>query len=234
MPMKKLRNRLRPHIQRNHGQPCGAEGCKGTREGGSRHCDRHKMRRRKYGHELGRKILKRDYAGERKWVAGLFASNPEHTGVANAVAWVGRWMDAASNGDKAQPGYVHIARLHRHDVAPLTALIELAAVWLHIYLRRLPDDQRATFALAIALLGLAPKDQAHAYQRQNGVQITYRDAAFNDRKDVGDYIRLHLVPLFVTITRTFEQQQEAERDAQASLSSPFTNAPKRTRRKKAP
>jgi hypothetical protein len=220
---------MRALIHRRAGPPCKVVGCKRPRDPlrAASFCPHHGYRRRCYGHELGRKIPRRDYRETRKWVAELFASNPEHQGVVNATAWIKGWMDKAMAGDKSVPAYVHVARLHRHDVAPLAVLIAVCSVWLHIHLRRLPDDERATFALAVAMLGLAPRDVAKSYTYHYGPESRYREYGANDRKAVGDHIRLHLGPLFVNLVRTLDHEGQAERDAKASLSAPFTTTPKK-------
>jgi hypothetical protein len=220
MPSKN-KTPLRAVIARNH-LPCDVAGCQRMRIGAARHCEPHRERRWRYGHPLGRRIYMKDYAAERKEVAALFAAYPEHPGIRSACKWLRDWIEAAGRGEQV-PGTIHVARVHRYEVPALAVLTELCAVWLHVERHRFPDDQRLTFALAIAMLSLAPRDHLKSWHYKSGERRHYRNYGYDVRKDVGDYIRLNLAALFVNVVRGVEHLHHTEREARASLSAPFTN-----------
>ena len=210
-------------VQRGSHLPCRIPGCKSPRMGATL-CDRHRKFRRKYGDPQGHKLLAKNYTSERRQVAALFAAYPEHPGVLDACRWLRAWLDASIAGDKSQPGYVHVARLHRWEVQPLAILSEVCAVWL--YAQRnphaLPDDQRLTFALAVAMLLLAPKDYLKSWFYKCGERRHYREAGYEDRKAIGDHLRLTLARLLVNVAHTCEERQQQKQKRAQSFGLPFT------------
>ena len=229
MPGQPRAPTMRALVQRNNGRICDVSGCNRPRHGAARHCANHKNTVYRYGDPRARKIEKKEYAAERKEVRTLFDAHPDHSGVRNSIAWLQDLIDRAGQGDSRVPAYVHVARLYRYEVSGRDALIELCALWLFLHRRphALPDDGEAkTFALAVAFLYLAPRDHLKSYHYQcvGGLRERrhYREARHAPRKAIGELLRKQLALLFVNVVRATEQQQQAERDARASLSVPFT------------
>ncbi|MHB8495565.1 MAG: hypothetical protein ACYC9Z_04250 [Casimicrobiaceae bacterium] len=176
-----------------------------------------------YGDPEGRKVFPKDYASERREVAGLFRAFPEHPGVLDACKWLRGWLDASIAGDKSQPGYLHIARLDRWNITPLAILSEVCAVWLYAmrHPHTLPDDQRLTFALAGQALLLAPRDYVKSYHYKSGESRQYREARYEARKAIGDHLRLTLARLLVNVAHTCEERLQQKQNRAASFGLPF-------------
>jgi hypothetical protein len=216
---------LRTRIAQARGRPCAVSGCRrATNTGGlAKVCNHHQKKRRQWGHPLGKKIPAKAYATERKAVAALLDAYPDHQGVKVALDWIANWLQQSAHGDRTQPGYVELARLHRYSVSPRDLLIWTAGVWLYSTRnpRALPDDSRLTFALAVAILRLAPLDQTKEYVYRSGVSTKYRQANRATREAIGNHLRLKLHPLYVQIVQGVENMKRAKREVQAALSVPF-------------
>ncbi len=214
---------MRALVARGAHLPCRIAGCKKPRAGATL-CDSHRKRRWKYGDPEGRKIFPKFYLHERREVAKLFAAYPDHPGLIDACKWLRAWLDASLAGDKSQPGYVHMARLHRWEITPLAILAEVCAVWLyaHRHPHALPDDQRLTFALALQMLLLAPRDYLKSFHYKTGETRYYRESRYAARKEIGDHIRLTLARLFVNVTQACEERLEQKQNRAKSFGLPFT------------
>jgi hypothetical protein len=179
----------------------------------------HDEARRRYGHPLGRRHYRKHYAPERRAVDALFRAFPDHPDVRTACEWIAGWLRAAALGDKSRPGYVHVARLARYDVQPLDVLAEVCAVWLFAMRnpRTLPDDERTTFALAVAMLFLAPRERTATYSYAKGERRVYKDAGHTDRAAIGNALRLTLAPLLVNVVRAIEEREQQQRERAAAF-----------------
>jgi hypothetical protein len=190
-------------------------------------CIGHATRWRNYGNEHGRRIFRKEYREERKAVDALFKKYPTHPGLLQATAWVRSWLDAAAAGERV-PGAVHVARLQRYGVEPRDILAEVCAVfaWERRHPRALPDDGvPLTYAMAIAMLYLVPREQVTAYSYPSGVRRRYKEAGGTTRKEVGDHLRMHLVRLLVNVHQAIEQEQQATKNAALAMSAPFIQSP---------
>lgn len=222
---------LHARVSVNTLQQCTARRCSNRRHGASLYCARHKHRRSRFGHEDGFKIRRPWYAVERKQVQRLFASFPEHEGVRSALAWLVDWQRMSIDGERGCPGGAHMARLKRRNVSPLEILTEACAVYLFSVNKAstLPDDERLTLALAAGVLGLAPRDRVHKFAYETGQKTAYREPATQERKQIGNTLRLKLSPLFVMVAQGVAEQRKLDARAEDALRDPFTHAPQHER-----
>jgi hypothetical protein len=225
MPGKNRAPTLRQLAQRRLHQPCRVPGCKKRRDPSraASYCIGHAARHRHYGSPFGRRIWRKDYAAERKAVDALFRKYPEHPGVLEACAFLRDWLDAAAAGEKV-PGAIHVARLQRYGVEPLTILAEVCAVfaWEQRNPRALPDDGvPLTCAMAIAMLYLVPREQTKAYVYPSGRTLRYKEAGSITRREVGTHLRDNLVRLLVNVWQAIEHEQQQQKNAVLAMSAPF-------------
>ena len=225
MPGKNRAPTLRQLAQRRMHLPCAILGCKRKRDPrvALSHCKPHAEARRRYGHPLGRRIWRHAYKVEREQVDALFRKYPEHPGVLEACAFLRDWLDAAAAGEKV-PGAIHVARLQRYRVSPLTILAEVCAVFA--WERRNPhalhdDGAPLTFALAIAMLYLVPREQTKAYVYPSGRTLRYKEAGSITRREVGEHLRVNLVRLLVNVWQAIEHEQQQQKNAVLAMSAPF-------------
>ncbi len=223
---------IRPKVARNESEQCDIARCERRRHGLTRLCSMHRDRRRSFGHPEARMILPRDYMQERRDVAALFKANPEHPALLAAAAFIQQWLDASAGGDQQQPGFRHLARLHRRGITPMTILAECSAVWLHVDRYQKPDDMRLDFALAVAMLRLAPRDFVKGYQYPSGERRYYRDAGHTDRAAIGDHLRSGLARLFVRIVVACREREERAQQQHAAESAAFVIPTIRKRKQK--
>jgi hypothetical protein len=228
MPSRNRASTMRALAARRSHLPCRVVGCNRPRnpKRAASYCAVHGEARRLYGHELGRRVYRKQYDRERKEVAALFAAFPDHPGVRNASEWLGQVIARAGRGDKSVPAYVALARLHRHDVSPLAALVELCAVYVFAWRNpaALPTDQRLTYGLAVALFRMAPKDAVRTRVYGRTVSHSYRDEGSRDREAVGTLLRTQLAPLFANVASALQEQEQHARDVRASMAHPFSGA----------
>ena len=166
-------------------------------------------------------MLRRYYERERRDVTLFLREHQEHPGIQAALAWIGGWLRASSLRDLDQPGQLHAARLDAHGVTPLAILTECGAVWLYSTRnpRTLPDDARLTFAMAYAVLRLAPHDVRRVYHSARSTTVRYATSTHAVRTAVGDHLRRTLALLLYRIAETIaarSEQMAAMRDAFAA------------------
>jgi hypothetical protein len=218
---------LNEYAAANVRRPCRLSGCSFGRVAFSPFCRSHAARVERYGHPEGRPIDPKEYAFERQSVEKLLATHSEHEGVKSAVQWLQRWLDAAQRGEDV-PGGRDFARLAAHGVLPLSILVESAALFLlaHWSPRRLPDDDRLTFAIGVRALCLAPRERR--YGTLNGKSRYFsRSIGKVARREVGRRIRLNLGPLLVNVSENIDAEREQAKQFTLSLRAPF-NQPQET------
>lgn len=192
------------HFRYTHNAaPCESAGCGARRFGVANYCLSHLRARQAHGHPLGRAIRKCDYASERNRIARLLEEQPEYPGVRAALDWLQSLLTRASYGSGAI-ARDEFRRLAAAGVKPRSLLIEMAAVWAFAreYPNRLPDDARLSFALAAAVLKLAPR-----IVKTGGTERRYHTAGRAVRAELGEALRSRLAPLL------FNLATEAERSA---------------------
>jgi hypothetical protein len=194
-------------------QPCSVPRCTRPRHGLSLFCRSHKDANRSHGHPLGRRIFPREYAVERKEVAALLRTHPNHPGVERALSWLHSMLARGLANDPKLAGRAEYARVARAGVTPAQILEELASVrmFAHRYPRTLPDDARLDFAFSTAVLRLAPRAVERQYSEASK-RKKYAVAPKDERRAIGKAIRKELGLLFYTIA-TEPERALAARDA---------------------
>jgi hypothetical protein len=208
----------------NSKRRCRANGCTSNRCGISPYCRRHHRGNTHHGHPEGRKIDPREYAYEKKLTEAFLKKHAHHEGLQSALRWIDRWLHQASVHE-AVPGQREMARIAEHKVTANAILIEVCSVFLfsRFQPKHLPDDQRLTFGLASAVLGLIPREKR--FGTSNG---KYRYYCVPPRKvakrEVGSRIRLTLGPLLLNVALGIEAELEQQQKDLLALHQPFTLA----------
>jgi hypothetical protein len=139
----------------------------------------------------------------------------------SALKWLQAWLDAATFGEDVA-GAREMQSLAAHGVAPLSILTEAAALFLLSRWdpRKLPDDDRLTFAIGIRVLTLIPRERRFGTLKG---KPRYRSKSIGKvaRREVGRRIRLNLVPLLVNISEAIGAERDQQQQFAVSLSKPF-------------
>ncbi len=202
---------------------CKVSGCSRHRRGLGHWCNFHTGRSQRYGSPLGSVLRKKAYEVEYEQVRGLIAKHPTHAGVQSAVAWIGEWLSDAALGNVV-PGQADMRRLSHHNVSPLQILTTASAIFAYHCRepRRLPDDaDRLTFAIARAVLLLAPLDYRTSYLSGKPKSIC-RPLKATTLRNVGKHLRSVLGVLFIGIVDELNRQWQQHKDFRMSLGTSFT------------
>jgi hypothetical protein len=158
-------------------------------------------------------------------VERFLVKHAKHEGVRSALAWLQTWLDAATLGEDVAGGR-EMQRLAAHGVPPLSILTESAALFLlsRWNPRRLPDDDRLTFAIGIRVLTLAPREKRFG-SLKGKPRYFCRSIGKASRRDVGRRIRLNLAPLLVNIAEAIGAERDQHQQFLAAISSPFQPNP---------
>jgi hypothetical protein len=208
----------------NSRRSCRVAGCSRTRYGISPYCRRHHRGNTNHGHPEGRRIEAKHYTYEKKLVDAFLEKHAAHEGLQSALRWLDRWLHQASVGE-AVPGQREIARLAEHRVTPKAILSEACAVFLFSRwaARRLPDDDRLTFALGTAVLSLMPREKRYGYSQGKPFYrcVPLRKVA---RREIGCRIRNVLLPLLLNVALGIEAEREEQKKDALALHVPFTTS----------
>jgi hypothetical protein len=206
---------------RNQQLKCSHRGCQLPRKGLHRWCSSHRVKARRYGHPDGRALRPMEIKQARSAVDRLFWSNPEHSGVKAAAAYLEDWMRRGAGGDSSIPGAKDDwQRLLASGVTSMQVLKELCAVFL---LSRtspsgLPDDQRLDFAMSRAVLGLAP---ARTRISRSG-KVHRVEPSYAALRSIGRLARSSLAPFLVAVVSAVDGLPEADRRLREALRTPFS------------
>ena len=107
-----------------------------------------------------------------------------------AVSLLDAWMVSSSHAMSMSPAMASALRLWKASVSPLDILKAASGVWTysHRHPRALPDDERLTYQLGVAVLQLTPRDRVIStgkhprYRRHTGVM----------KRELGIYLRRSL------------------------------------------
>lgn len=216
----------------NEATVCRASGCAVPRSGLEAYCRRHVYPWKHYGSPAGRPLSPRQWHQERKEVKELFQGHPDHGGLVSVTQSAARWLaagKAAAGHPKAPRGTEEAARLASYGVLPLEVVTEACAfmVWQSRNPRACPDDRAWTFALALAVLRLAPRPR-RAYRPGNRTSHQMERSPTYDLKPrstsveaVGDFLRSTWAPFFVTVRAAIEARDQQKADVLASMRAPF-------------
>lgn len=137
---------------------CSARGCTELRNDLFKHCKKHHVRYKAYGHPHGGPIKAALFRKHRQAVSEVLEVNLSHAGVAAGLAYMTNLFAQAKADEHSFSGADEVQRIIRHGVTPKEALIELCC--FHTYVLSnpyaLPDQRSEQFGLARALLSLAP------------------------------------------------------------------------------
>lgn len=200
-----------------------ALGCNLHRHRVSGYCRRHTAANYQYGHPNGRRITPQEYDGVSCEVIAFLDENVDHPAVRASVVWLEQWQDAAwSNGPQtvaAKP----MQRLKEHGVIGLDILKAAASIWVYSQRnhKQLPDDNRLTYAISLAVLRLAPRDRITSPGAKQRTQ--YRRHTGCVRRQLGAHLRRHLAVFVVNLVDGLDRKEIERRQALSALHRPFVN-----------
>jgi hypothetical protein len=207
---------------RNQGKTCEHRSCSLPRRGLSRHCTRHEGKQQRYGHPDGAHVPPRLYACETGEVKSFIERNLEHKGIQAAINWFETWISDSTLG-KPVPGGTSLRRLHDHGgVTGRRCLEAVMALWLFAYRRpgSVPHDARLDFALALAILRLAPEEKRTSW-RSGEAKEYGRHIGHRVRKEVGVHIRQTLYTFAKNMVEAINKEADRENQLKIDLMKSF-------------
>lgn len=211
---------------------CRARGCASHRYGIEAYCRFHRGPFKKYGHPLARSIDPREWRRELKEVRELFDGHPDHAGLVSVLQWTCRWLaeaKAAAGNPKAPQGSEEVSRLANYGISPLEVVTAACAfrVWEFRNPRACPDEKAWVYALARAVLGLAPRPR-RAYRpgtrtaRQQSRQPTFAlPPKASSVEAIGKLLREVWSAFYVTVWQALEQREQQKLELVAAMRAPF-------------
>lgn len=213
----------------NESKPCSLKGCPKSRRGLSPYCVTHASRVAAYGTADGASAHPRFYKVETSIVRDFFHRNAEHKAVLAAGQFFSDWLRGASLGDKV-PGMKEFAHLSENGVTGTSCLESATALYLFSrwHPEKLPGGVRLIFALALAVLRVAPPKRVGVGWKEKGYrgkgvrQFAYRWIPTTARRAIGEQIIGHLGAFFVNVVVAIEQEEEAANETRKALATGFT------------
>lgn len=203
--------------QRDNAAPCTVSACHSQRHGVSPFCQLHMRAALAHGHPLGRHLPRRLYELEAREVRAILRRNAQHPALRAATEWAAAWLETAGGAELRAPADMEVSRLARHGVTSIQIVEEVAALWT--FARRNPtrvaDDSRLTFALANAVLRLAPRDTSRSLGKSTRYSRCNRDARAALGKQIRTTLGVFLQNLAVEVDRLAQARAEM-RDALAT------------------
>jgi hypothetical protein len=205
----------------NEMKTCSYPSCSKSRRGLSKFCVTHEGRQQRYGHPASSYIHPRLYACDAEEVKAFVAKHIDHKGVQAAISWFNGWISDSTLG-KPVPGRNSLRTLNDHGVDGRRCLEAVMALWLFAYRRSgtIPHDIRLDFALALALLRLAPEEKTVSLRsseaKEYGKHIGYRV-----RKEVGVHIRRTLYALAKNMVDAINKEADKENKLKIDLMRSF-------------
>lgn len=208
-------------VHDNEQRSCSAPSCTRRRNRVSAFCKYHERRKQSYGHPQGKLIKPAEYVIEKAEARTLLERNAEHEGVVNAIAWLDQWLKDSGEGYTTLPGARHFHRLHSHGVTAFDILVEFAALWLYStrYPRRLPDDARLTYALAVNVFRMIPLDRIEDWRTGKKRSALPRHG---ETRDTGQRIRDTLGMLLLNVAEHCERQHELREQQRRAYRAPLS------------
>jgi hypothetical protein len=208
-------------VSTNENKRCTVDGCFNSRHKVSGLCKHHSGVRDRYGHPLGRAILKREYQAEQGDIKEFVARNVEHAAIKAGVQWFDGLLKAVSQGLNV-PAKRELKQLIYAGVDGRKCLEAVLSTWLYSNRRPslLPDDIRLTFAIARAVLGLAPREKKKVHK--NGKEhFYYRKLSYSSQKALGAYIRESLAVLAVNVFQALHRKLQREDELRTAMMKEF-------------
>lgn len=205
----------------NQLKTCSHPSCGKPRRGLSKYCVTHEGKQQRYGHPAARYVYPRQYACEAEEVKAFIERHIEHKGIQAAISWFDGWISDSTLG-KPVPGGKSLRTLNDHGVEGKRCLETVIALWLFAYRRpgTIPHDVRLDFALALALLRLAPEEKKVSLRsgeaKEYGKHIGYRA-----RKEVGVHIKQTLYVLAKNMVEGINREADREDKLKIDLMKSF-------------
>jgi hypothetical protein len=209
---------------RNTGNPCNQPGCHQPRRGLSSYCAPHERHRNLYGHPMGRSIQPKEYASEKQQVVEFVSANINHGGIQAVMAWIAEVFADGASG-RPMVGALLFSRLHQAEVSPRAVIEESAALWLYSFRRpaSVPDDERLTYALGIAVLSLMPRPAGSMWVG-NHVQKRYQRHPGKSRQLIGTWVRNGFGVLLIRMTDAIQSKEARGNERTKAMHLSFNNS----------
>ena len=200
---------------------CEHRSCNEPRRGLSRYCSFHEGRQQRYGHPDGYYLKKRYYEGELEEAKAFIERHLEHEAIKAAVSWFDQWLSDAALGQRVS-GQREFRNLFDHGVTGRQCLEAVMGVWLYSFRRpsALPHDLQFDFALALAVLSLAPREKISSWTNGEPRERS-RFVGFRSRRDVGRRIRVTLFSLARNIRAKLDHELNRLDSMQIVLATSF-------------
>lgn len=216
----------------NQQMVCRAPGCAALRVGLHPHCKAHVTPGRRHGHPHAKALDPRLWQSERLQVRELFAGHPDHPGLVAVLQYATRWLaeaKASAGHPKVPTGTEEVARLASWGVSALEVVTEACSfkVWEARNPRSCPDGRAWTFALARAVLLLAPRPRK-AYRpgkqavKRDGPSATYATKPLTSSVEaIGNQLREVWAPFYVTVRAALDQREQQKVSVLEAMRAPF-------------
>jgi hypothetical protein len=216
-------DKIADSIRRNLGKQCKAAGCCLPRTRVSSWCLKHDRVVRTYGHPDGSLIRPTDYKAESLETSNFIDHHIDHQGIRSALRWITEWLESTGTDDPEVVAKRDMGRLYQQGVDPVDILKTCAAVWLYAtrYPHRLPDDNRLTVAISLAVMKAAPR--VHRVAASGNVNPVVYQA--EGRRMIGKRVRDVLGLLLVNIASTITALPSAKEQMKEDMSLPFQLSP---------
>ncbi len=209
--------------QQNARYPCSAPNCTKPRNGLSGWCGLHAQRVALYGWHGGTRLQRKVYNAEHVEASAFIEKYQAHSGIQNALRWLGDWLRDASAGVRV-PAYAEFQRLNARGVSALDVLTESLAVWLYIsrHVSNFPTNRAVDSAIGTCVLYVVPRARHEIWT--NGTRTTTAEKiSGGKRRETGELTRRGLGSLFLNIERQIIADHEAQVRRMQSMTLPFTN-----------
>ena len=205
----------------NEVKVCRYAPCKNLRRGLSRFCTYHEGKQTRYGHPEGCFVPPRQYLGEMDEARMFVEKHLGHKAVQATIEWFDVWLREAANGIPVL-ARAEFRRLAEHGVTGKDCVVSVLAVWLYAHRRpaALPSDARLTFAIALSVLYLAPREKKVSWR--NGKAKEYgKHIGHRIRRDVGRLIRTTLGLFLYNAVAEMNKESDRENDLKLALAMTF-------------
>lgn len=225
MPRRRTAADIQRRIITHNSGPCAAPGCGLPRFQLARYCRKHVGSHRRNGDPLAKPVPKETLAPFAAQVERLFAANPDHEGLAQALKIADRLLNLKADGLTMGHPQRRAADALRHvrlgGASAHQLLVAVGAVWLyrHSHPRAYRSDVAFTFALANAVLRLIATSwtiyvngRPKSRSRQTGAIA---------KEYIGRWIIERLAPFFESIRRAEDAQADIRATRHLILATPF-------------
>lgn len=209
---------IQQSIERNSYHRCKAHSCSNPRFNLSGYCRSHFKKANLYGDPHGKSLRHSEYLKEYEDVSAIISNNIEHLATQTALKFIQAWLDKSVSGQACFMAR-EIARLSNDGVSAVRILSETAAVFLYSQRKpnSLPDDDRLSYQIGIAILRLA---EQYSYIASNGKK-SHRKASGTDRKAIGRYLRESLGLFLFNVTAAINRREQEEQEFREKLWTPL-------------